>query len=111
MAGVASLSPEGITSQEAQLLAPLAPASLSARAAGDGVLLSWALTGEDLTGFVCVRREQASSQWQVIARPGPTQTSFLDAQPRPGTYLYAVQAIGGNGKSSALTQSDPVQVG
>jgi hypothetical protein len=109
-AATASTASQGITSQEATLIAPVAPALLIAEVVPGGVRLSWAATGEDLTGYVCLRRGATTAQWTLIGNVAASQTSMLDRQPPAGSYVYAVQAIAVNGKSSPLTESAAVDV-
>ncbi|WP_203911327.1 hypothetical protein [Rhizocola hellebori] len=75
-----------------------------------GVLLSWHATGEDLAGYLCLRRLANLPQWTVIGRPAAQDITMLDPRPAAGEYLYAVQAIGVNGRFSQMTQSTPVVI-
>lgn len=105
-----SAVPGGITSEQAAAIGPLAPSEVSALVVAGGVRLSWRATGEDVTGYVCLRHRTGSEPWTVIGRTGADRTTLFDPQPAAGQYSYAVQAVSVNGRLSPMTESAAVVV-
>ncbi len=75
-------------------VAPAAPQNVQAEAHSASVLLSWdANTETDLEGYMVVRAEKGSDDWNTIARK-LTTTWFVDNTCRQGvSYIYKVKAI------------------
>jgi len=92
--------------------APAAPREVVA-AAGAGlgeVEVSWAEHGfRDLESFAVYRWDTVMSAY-VLRSDGVTGTSFVDSVPAPGSYMYAVSAIGDTGESG-LASASAVSVG
>jgi len=74
--------------------APAQPQGLTAESQQASVKLTWtANTEADLAGYMVLRADQQSRQWNTIARKLQT-TTFVDNTCRPGTaYIYKVKAI------------------
>ena len=74
--------------------APAAPVQLIARQLPAAVMLSWAANSEsDLEGYMVLRAEQGSDDWNTIARQVKAPY-FVDNTCRTGlTYVYKVKAI------------------
>ena len=106
----ASAGSTGITSQDAARIAPLAPPQLTAVTDAGSVRLTWPTTGEDVAYYRCLRRAAPDGQWQPAGHSRPDQRTCLDRNPRPGTYVYGVQAVNGAGLDSTITESQPVTI-
>lgn len=74
--------------------APAKPEELTAEAQQASVKLSWTPNTEsDVEGYMLLRAEKASGQWNTIARH-LTSTTFVDNTCRQGiAYIYKVKAI------------------
>jgi len=101
----------GISSPDAARIGPLAPPRLTVVAAAGGVQLTWPTTGEDLAYYQCLRRADPGGSWQQIGRTAPEQLSYLDRDPRTGTYVYGVQAVNPAGLGSPIAESQPISIG
>ncbi len=75
-------------------LAPAAPTSLSAKGQQASVALSWDANAEnDVVGYMVLRAEAATGDWNVIARK-VASTQYVDNTCRQGVeYIYKVRAI------------------
>lgn len=75
-------------------IAPAKPSGLSAETHSASVTLSWtANTESDLAGYLVLRAEKGTDDWNTIGRMVPT-TTFTDNTCRQGvTYLYKVKAV------------------
>jgi hypothetical protein len=84
--------PDGVTSFDRVPPSPVA--GLSATPLAAAVTLSWtANTNKDFSGYVIVRSEKGSNEWNTIGRM-IQGTTFTDNTCRPGvTYSYKVKAI------------------
>jgi len=84
-------------------VAPAKPESLTAEARQAAVYLSWtACSEDDVEGYMVLRAEKGTDDWNTIARK-LTTTWFVDNTCRPGTsYIYKVKAI-----DLAQNQSEP----
>ena len=74
--------------------APAVPTGLQAIPQSASVLLSWnPCADEDLAGYMVLRADAVTDEWNTIARKLST-TTFIDNNLEPGhTYRYAVRAI------------------
>ena len=74
--------------------APAAPTALSAKGQQASVALEWnANTEDDLVGYMVLRAEAATGEWNTIARK-VTQTHYVDNTCRQGVeYIYKVRAF------------------
>jgi len=81
-------------SAECEQEAPAVPTGLKATPQVASVLLQWdANQDADLEGYMLLRAEKGSDEWNTIARK-LTATSFIDNNLRQGhTYVYRVKAI------------------
>ena len=86
--------------------APAVPTGLSATAQSASILLEWeANTEADLDGYMVLRAEKGSDQWNTIARKLKT-TKFIDNNCRQNiTYEYRIKAIDKSENQSAPCES------
>ena len=82
--------------------APATPSGLSATPLAAGVLLEWTPgTEDDLDGYMVLRAEKGSNQWNTIARK-VKETKYLDNGCRQGKqYEYRLKAIDKSENQSA----------
>lgn len=73
---------------------PVQPTGLTAEAHAASVTLSWnANTESDLAGYMILRAEKGTNEWNTIGRM-VTTTSFTDNTCRQGvTYIYKIKAV------------------
>ena len=93
---------------ECETDAPATPSGFTATPQSASVLLQWEPSQDaDLDGYIIVRAEKDSEEWNTIARK-LTTTQFIDNTCRTGTeYVYCIKAIDHSDNQSAL--SDPVE--
>ena len=86
--------------------APAVPTGLKAQRQSASVALSWdANTEDDLVGYMVLRADAATGEWNTIARKVKTNT-FIDNNSVQGhTYYYAVKAIDYSDNMSAPSDS------
>lgn len=79
---------------DCEVVAPEAPVGLQAESRSASVLLQWtANSEEDLAGYMVLRQEKGTGDWNTIARK-VASTSFVDNTCRQGVeYEYKVKAI------------------
>jgi hypothetical protein len=83
------------------VLAPAAPAGLTALLAEDGVELRWSPSGEPDLEAYRVYRLVRRGDWEKVAEVKAPETSHLDAEAPAGTLLrYAVRAVDRAGNES-----------
>ena len=89
---------------ECETEAPAAPTGLTATPRSASILLEWnANTEADLEGYMIVRTEKDSDNWNTIARK-LTATRFLDNTCRSGiTYEYRIKAIDRSDNQSEMS--------
>ncbi len=86
---------------------PRAPRSVPAK--GGVIDLSWSPM-EEATGYVLYRAEAGKAAYSVVARVGPTSSTYSDSRTKHGvTYRYALAAIGGSGAQGF--ESRPARAG
>lgn len=98
------------TDAACETVAPDVPADLSAKANVASIRLDWtANTEDDLDGYMILRAEDGTDNWNTIARKVKTNT-YLDNHVRPGVaYKYSVKAIDRTNNQSALSDSVKAQ--
>jgi hypothetical protein len=80
---------------------PEAPSSLTARASGDAVELSWELHGGDIANVAVDRRQGGRGAWERIAKLAASAKSCRDSGAATGQTLdYRVRALNGAGESA-----------
>ena len=86
--------------------APAVPTGLQATSQSASVQLSWnPCEDEDLAGYMVLRADVATGEWNTIARKLPTNT-FTDNSIEQGrSYRYAVRAIDRSDNMSVLSDS------
>ena len=86
--------------------APAVPTGLQATSQSASVQLSWnPCEDEDLAGYMVLRADVATGEWNTIARKLPTNT-FTDNNIEQGrSYRYAVRAIDRSDNMSVLSDS------
>lgn len=86
--------------------APAQPVGLSAQAQTASVLLSWDANKEqDLDGYMVLRADASTAQWNTIARK-VKGTAYVDNTCRQGhTYYYKVKAIDRSDNFSAASEA------
>ena len=91
---------------ECEQEAPAAPAGLRATPQTASVLLEWDASQEpDLAGYMLLRAEEGSGEWNTIARK-LTTTSFIDNNLRQGhSYAYRLKAIDRSDNQSLACQA------
>lgn len=85
--------------------APNNPASITAVLGTGGITVNWAIV-VGATSYTLERQVGSGAFTSVTTTTG---TSYVDATPSPGTYVYRVKAINSSGSSSGITTS-PVTV-
>ena len=91
---------------ECETEAPASPTGLQAIEQSASVTLSWnANTEEDLVGYMILRADEATGEWNTIARKIPTNTYIDNGCESGHTYYYAVKAIDRSDNQSALSDS------
>ena len=91
---------------ECETEAPSAPTGLQTTSQSASVTLSWnANTEEDLVGYMILRADEATGEWNTIARKIPSNTYIDNGCESGHTYYYAVKAIDRSDNQSALSDS------
>lgn len=91
---------------ECETDAPSAPTGLQAKEQSASVTLSWnANTEEDLVGYMILRADEATGEWNTIARKIPSNTYVDNGCESGHTYYYAVKAIDRSDNQSAPCDS------
>ena len=90
--------------------APSKPEGLVAEPQMSSVKLTWTGNSEsDLNGYIVLRADQSTQQWNTITRMLQT-TSFVDNTALPGTiYIYKVEAIDKSGNISEASEPAEAQ--
>lgn len=96
-----------------ETMAPATPSGLEARPQSASVLLTWSMgTENDLDGYMILRCEEGTEEWNTIARrvaqptEGLSTAAYVDNTVLPGhAYQYKVKAI-----DTAQNQSTPSEV-
>ena len=99
---------------ECELTAPAMPAGLEAESRPASVALQWTANGEeDLAGYMVLRQEKGSDDWNTIARKVSTN-SYIDNTCQQGVeYEYKVKAIDlseNQSECSAVVGAQPTAV-
>ena len=89
-----------------EMQAPEAPQGLTAQPFTASIHLDWTPNSEaDLAGYMILRAEDGTDQWNTIARK-VTATTFVDNRCRPGiTYKYRIRALDRSNNRSAVSDS------
>ena len=89
-----------------EVQAPEAPQGLTAQPFTASIHLDWTPNSEaDLAGYMILRAEDGTDQWNTIARK-VTATTFVDNRCRPGiTYKYRIRALDRSNNRSAVSDS------
>ena len=91
---------------ECETEAPATPTGLQATPQSASVTLSWnANTEEDLVGYMILRADEATGEWNTIARKIPSNTYIDNGCESGHTYYYAVKAIDRSDNQSAPCDS------
>ena len=94
------------TDAECELVAPAQPSGLSAVGQSASVSLSWNANSEnDLEGYMILRADKDTKEWNTIARKVKT-TTFVDNTCLQGhSYLYKIKAIDRSDNFSVCSDS------
>lgn len=95
----------GVTISTTPVSAPSNPSSITATLGAGGIMVNWAAVS-DATSYTIERQVGGGAFSQVTTTTG---TSYLDATPNPGTYVYRVKAVNAAGLSSGIT-ANPVTI-
>jgi predicted small lipoprotein YifL len=89
---------------------PAAPKGLVAVASEGAINLIWDANPEkDLTGYLVLRAPASSKEFTTVTHEPLRDTTFTDKVPAGTPFIYAVQAVDGNGNRSASSAESPAE--
>ena len=101
---------EAVAATPRDMTPPRPPTELVAAPGPDGVRLAWKASPDaDVATYIVYRASGAGAFVRVGSAPTPL-TTFLDRNPGPGTYRYAVTAQDGGAQPNESGRSNEVTV-